>query len=83
MSGAVIFIPFCSQFHFSTQVEKTRKKSPFVCSYLKKFDFVGFFTKKQKTIKYERPHLHPYYSKDLIIFKCSIVKHVLNCEYSL
>ena len=26
MSGAVIFIPFCSQFHFSTQVEKTRKK---------------------------------------------------------
>ena len=26
MSGAVIFIPFCSQSHFSTQVEKTRKK---------------------------------------------------------
>ena len=26
MSGAVIFIPFYSQFHFSTQVEKTRKK---------------------------------------------------------
>ena len=26
MSGAVIFIAFCSQFHFSTQVEKTRKK---------------------------------------------------------
>ena len=52
-------------------------------SYLKKFDFVGFFTKKQKTIKYERPHLHPYYSKDLIIFKRSIVKRVLNCVYSL
>ena len=26
MSGAVIFIPFCSQFHFFTQVDKTRKK---------------------------------------------------------
>ena len=51
-------------------------------SYLKKFDFVGFFT-KQKTIKYERPHLHPYYSKDSIIFKCSIVKRVLNCVCSL
>ena len=62
MSGAVIFIPFCSQFHFSTQVEKTRRKKS-VCVltfmkprselppiHLKKFDFVGFFMKKQKTI---------------------------------
>ena len=62
MSGAVIFIPFYSQFHFSTQVQKTRKKSVCVLTfmkprselppiYLKKFDFVGFFMKKQKTIK--------------------------------
>ena len=63
MSGAVIFIPFYSQFHFSTQVEKTRKKVCLCANiyeteiwtasylspiYLKKFDFVGFFMKKQK-----------------------------------
>ena len=63
MSGAVIFIAFCSQFHFSTHVEKTRKKvclcaniyeteiwtaSYLSTIYLKKFDFVGFFMKKQK-----------------------------------
>ena len=66
MSGAVIFIPFYSQFHFSTEVEKTRKKVCLCANiyeteiwtasylspiYLKKFDFVGFFMKKQKTIK--------------------------------
>ena len=35
MSGAVIFIPFYSQFHFSTQVEKTRKKSVCVLTFMK------------------------------------------------
>ena len=62
MSGAVIFIPFYSQFHFSTQVQKTRKKSVCVLTfmkprselppiYLKKFDFVGFFYEEAKNDK--------------------------------
>ena len=48
MSGAVIFIPFYSQFHVLTFM-KPRSELPPI--YLKKFDFVGFFMKKQKTIK--------------------------------
>ena len=76
-SVAVIVIPFCSQFHLYSS-RKTWKKirlcaniyetEAWTTSHLKKFHFVGIFTMKQKT--------RNYCSKVLIIFKCSIVKHV-------
>lgn len=60
----------------------TNKPGPEQPPFLNKFDFVGGCTMKHKTIKYARPHLYLYCSKDLINLKCSIAKHVIDCKHS-